>query len=71
MLTVGSGLENLETIMFAALDFFPDFFTIFFACGLAVGGAGATVLFRKRDATRLVRIEQKLDLILKRSNLKY
>jgi hypothetical protein len=57
--------------MFAALDFFPDFCIIFAACSLAAGGAGATVLFRNRDAARLLRIEEKLDLILKKASLEY
>jgi hypothetical protein len=57
--------------MFAALEFFPDFCLIFFACALAAGGASATVVFRKRDAARLIRIEEKLDLILQRADLAY
>jgi hypothetical protein len=57
--------------MFAALDFFPDFCIIFAACSLAAAGASATVIFRKRDALRLIRIEEKLDLILKRADLAY
>jgi hypothetical protein len=57
--------------MFAILDFFPDFCIIFSACALAAGGASATVVFRKRDAARLIRIEEKLDLILKRADLAY
>jgi hypothetical protein len=57
--------------MFAVLEFFPDFCIIFAACVLAAGGASATVLFRKRDAARLIRIEEKLDLILKRADLAY
>ena len=60
-----------KVIMFAVLDFFPDFCIIFAACSLAVGGASATVLFRKRDAARLLRIEEKLDLILRRADLAY
>jgi hypothetical protein len=57
--------------MFAVLDFFPDFCIIFAACALAAGGASATVIFRKRDAARLIRIEEKLDLILRRADLAY
>jgi hypothetical protein len=57
--------------MFAALDFFPDFCIIFAACALAAGGGSATVLLRKRDAARLLRIEQKLDLILRKANVEY
>jgi hypothetical protein len=60
-----------EVMMFAVLDFFPDFCIIFSACALAAGGASATVVFRKRDAARLIRIEEKLDLILKRADLVY
>jgi hypothetical protein len=57
--------------MFAVLEFFPDFCIIFAACALAAGGASATVVFRKRDAARLIRIEEKLDLILRRADLAY
>jgi hypothetical protein len=57
--------------MFAVLDFFPDFCIIFFACALAAGAGSATALFRKRDAARLLRVEQKLDLILKKANLEF
>jgi hypothetical protein len=57
--------------MFAVLDFFPDFCIIFSACALAAGGASATVIFRKRDAARLIRIEEKLNLILRRADLVY
>ena len=52
-------------------DFFPDFCIIFAACCLAAATTSATVLFRKRDAVRLLRIEEKLDLILKRADLAY
>jgi hypothetical protein len=57
--------------MFASLDFWPDFCIIFAACSLAAGGASATALFRKRDAARLIRIEEKLDLIMKREEVAY
>jgi hypothetical protein len=57
--------------MFATLDFFPDFCIIFSACALAAGGSSATVFFRKRDAARLLRIEQKLDQILRKANIEF
>jgi hypothetical protein len=58
-------------MMLAVLEFFPDFCIIFAACALAAGGASATVVFRKRDAARLIRIEEKLDLILRRADVAY
>ena len=56
--------------MFAVLTFM-DFCIVFLACILAAGGASATIAFRKRDVARLIRIEEKLDLILKRADIAY
>ena len=56
--------------MFAVFTFF-DFCLIFLICALAAGGSSVTVLYRKRDAARLLRIEHKLDLILKKANIEY
>ena len=58
--------------MFADLDFFPDYCMIFSAVvfGFLIYG-GVSVALGKRDVARLLRLEQKIDLLLSRAGLEF
>ena len=58
--------------MLGTLEFFPDFCTIFSAVTLAlIIYGGTSVAVRRRDVVRLLRLEQKMDLLLSKAGVEF